>query len=197
MYRQAKRLQIRQRRQSIFSRQPTREEEISWPWILHLDWLEEEIHLREWISELFLFDARKVLGPFDETWKCTRSIIQELGPGQYPIQAPISARGTYYNSKYASSGCPKIGQDERFTVIKAEAPGPGKCKSLFIQTSGMRKWTWMEQGHILTPNTGAKRQTHLEGLRGRVQRNPTKLPTLAHSKLSITQLCVLRICSPE
>ena len=44
--------------------------------------------------------------------------IKELGPGQYPIDAPISARGTYFNTKYPSSGAAKIDRDIRFGAEK-------------------------------------------------------------------------------
>ena len=56
----------------------------------------------------------------------------ELGPGHYPIDAPISARGSYYNTKYPSSGCGKLDQDIRFAPEKVETPGPGKC-TIFLK----------------------------------------------------------------
>ena len=43
-------------------------------------------------------------------------ICKELGPGQYPIQDPISARGSYYNTKYKNSFCQKVGNDSRFPI---------------------------------------------------------------------------------
>ena len=63
----------------------------------------------------------------------------ELGPGQYPIDAPISARGSYYNTKYPSSGCAKLDKDVRFAAEKVETPGPGKCKFIVTKTMEMRK----------------------------------------------------------
>ena len=63
----------------------------------------------------------------------------ELGPGHYPVDAPISARGSYYNTKYPSSGCAKLDKDTRFAAEKVETPGPGKCTFFLKQTMGMKK----------------------------------------------------------
>lgn len=36
--------------------------------------------------------------------------MQELGPGQYPMQNSLSERGHYYSTKFEDSKCPKIGR---------------------------------------------------------------------------------------
>ena len=60
------------------------------------------------------------------------NLIKELGPGQYPTQNDLNNVGKFYNSKYGSSKCGKVGNSDRFPFEKPEVPGPGKCTCSFM-----------------------------------------------------------------
>lgn len=51
-----------------------------------------------------------------------------LGPGQYELNPSITPNGSYFVSKYANSGCSKVGKAKRRSINDPSiTPGPGKC----------------------------------------------------------------------
>ena len=56
-----------------------------------------------------------------------------LGPGQYETIPSMTQTGTYFFSKYSSSGCGKIGRSKRSSLVNnSNVPGPGNCNTAII-----------------------------------------------------------------